>query len=128
MYEIMNIKEIEKDLSIKIKKRRVSLGFTQREFALKAHISISTYRIFEQSGKGSFENFIKIIKMLGLINQLDNMIKPIELSVVDIVKNKKTKEKQRVKKVKSNNTVISTIQSNIEVNYIDMIKRKKDAK
>ncbi len=123
MYELLTTKEIQKDLAKKIKTKRLVLNYTQEDFAIKSGITLSTYRSFENSGKGSFENFIKIIYALGRINELDKFLEIPSISPMDIIKNKKLKieQKQRVRKNKQ------TVASEIKVykngeSIIDKIK------
>jgi len=74
MYELKNRKEIMLDVSKKIKTRRISLNYTQEEFSAKSGVTLSTYRTFEKSGKGSFENFIAILSALGSISELERLL------------------------------------------------------
>ncbi|MCK5293646.1 MAG: helix-turn-helix transcriptional regulator [Arcobacteraceae bacterium] len=126
MYELLTIKDISKDISNKIKKIRIVQNYTQREFALKAGVTLSTYRTFEKSGQGSFETFIKIIGALGRINELDKMLILETFSPIEAFQQKKKPERQRVKN--GNKAYIEksrTIKD--EPNFLDMI-RDKNAK
>lgn len=56
-----NIKKIMKAASQKIRAERIALKLTQEEFSEFIGIKYSTYKQFEQIGKISFENYIKIL-------------------------------------------------------------------
>ena len=60
----------------KIRDERIALNLTQEEFANFVNIKYATYKIFEQSGKISFENYLKILIKLNKDEQflrfLDN--------------------------------------------------------
>lgn len=46
---------------VKIRAERIALELTQEEFADFVDIKYATYKTFEQSGKISFENYLKIL-------------------------------------------------------------------
>ena len=56
-----NILKISKLTSKKIRAERIALDLTQEEFSNFIEIKYATYKNFEQKGKISFENFIKIL-------------------------------------------------------------------
>lgn len=104
MYELMNSKEIMTDLAQKIKTKRISLDYTQEAFALKSGVALSTYRTFENSGKGSFENFVAIMTALGSIGELDKLLPKAPFSPADTFQKKTKKIWLRVTKKASNPT------------------------
>ncbi|MAC84371.1 MAG: hypothetical protein CL624_09575 [Arcobacter sp.] len=80
MYEIKTTSEILAFFAKKIKNERLRQKIKQDEFALKAGISLSTYKTFENKGKGSFENFIKIMIALGKVGELEKLLIEPEFS------------------------------------------------
>ena len=122
MYEFHTINDISKDMSNKIKKIRIALNLTQDEFALKSGVTLSTYRTFEKSGKGSFETFIKIVSGLGRVNELDKMLYLETFSPIEAFKQKKKPPRQRVRnKTKVYSKQVRTIKD--EPNFLDRIKK-----
>ena len=121
MYELMPTQDILKDISIKIKKVRLSLNLTQEDFALKVGIPLSTYRSFEREAKGSFENFIKITTTLGRINEIENILKTDDFSPSKAFYNN-TKNKQRASKTTYNSTLSQLLDTNQD-NFMDTIRK-----
>lgn len=88
--------EISYVLALRAKKARIAANETQSEFSKKAKLSsATTYSNFEQNGRISLINFIKVIRTLGRLHELENLL---EERVKDKIQIIKTKEKQRVKK------------------------------
>jgi len=107
MYELINTKEIMSSMAQKIRTKRISLDYTQEEFSAKSGVALSTYRTFEKSGKGSFENFIAILSALGSVSELEKLLPQASFSPVAEFNKKNTKERLRVKK-KSSDTFTAT--------------------
>ncbi len=97
MYTFKTTKDIALDISQKIKTVRIGLNFTQEEFALKSGVTLSTYRTFEKSGKGSFETFIMIVTGLGRINELSRILVSSDFSPIQALKEKEKPKRQRVR-------------------------------
>ncbi|MDF1882983.1 hypothetical protein JHD49_03440 [Sulfurimonas sp. SAG-AH-194-C21] len=69
----------------------------QKEFSISANLSsATTYSNFEQTGKISLLNFIKVFRAFGRIAELDNLLKTTIADRIDSVKNSK-KEKKRIR-------------------------------
>jgi len=99
--EILELKTAEDILQIlaaKIKQERISQNNTQAEFAIKSGIPLNTYKKLENKGKGTLENFVKILISLGKINDLQDILKPIEFSPRQAREIKIDKTRSRVKK------------------------------
>jgi len=79
------------------KKLRIENNLKQSEFSKGANLSSSTtYSNFEQTGKASLINFIKIVRNFGRMEELENLLKSDISSVIDNVQNN-TKVKKRVR-------------------------------
>ncbi len=113
MNEFSTTQEILKEFANKIKDERLKQNITQEELALKSGLSLSTYKIFEKNGKGSFENFINITKALGKTIELNNLFIKSSFSPKEKVLNKKidktkrqrasSKEKNQLQETKEEN-------------------------
>jgi len=94
----MNRNEIMLDIAQKIKKKRLALNHTQEAFALRSGVTLSTYRTFEKTAKGSFETFIAILSSLGAISQLEALLPKAPFSPAEIYKQTVKKERSRATK------------------------------
>jgi len=86
------------DIAQKIKKKRLALNYTQEEFSSSSGVALSTYRTFEKTGKGSFENFITILTSLGAVSNLEALLPQVSFSPAEVFKQKTKKERMRASK------------------------------
>lgn len=82
--------EIIKTVSSKAVELRIDVGLTQRELATKAGVSYSSLRVFENTGKASFELVVKVAYALGAEDEFGALFKarPIK-SLDDLAENKR---------------------------------------
>jgi transcriptional regulator with XRE-family HTH domain len=78
-----------------IRNERLALGITQKEFADFSGIKYATYRLYEQSGKISLENFFTILVYLNKDIEFDRFLDSFEFNVA----------KERVRKDKSQESI-----------------------
>ena len=133
MYELLNTKEIMSSIAQKIRKKRISLNYTQEEFSAKSGVALSTYRTFEKSGKGSFENFIAILSALGSLSELERLLPQTPFSPMAEFHKKKKKERLRVKNKSSDIStstakIIEKPSSKKEPSFLQKIKAKNAKK
>ncbi len=84
-------------LAHRAKKLRIENNLKQSEFSKSASLSsATTYSNFEQTGKISLLNFIKVLRAFGRLSEFDTLLKSNISSVIDNAKNTK-KEKKRVR-------------------------------
>ena len=57
---------------------RKQAGFTQRELARRAGVSLGSLKRFETSGQISIQSLFLLIDVLGRIDDFDTILKPIE--------------------------------------------------
>ncbi len=89
--------EIALVLAHRAKKLRIENNLKQSEFSKSANLSsVTTYSNFEQTGKVSLINFIKIIRNFGKIEELEILLKSNISYVIDNAQNSK-KSKKRVR-------------------------------
>lgn len=89
--------EISLVLAHRAKKLRVENKLKQSEFSKGAELSsTTTYSNFEQTGKVSLINFIKIIRNFGRIQDLENLLKSDISTIINNAQNR-IKPKQRVR-------------------------------
>ncbi len=67
---VMSHEEILLRIASNAKKRRKLYLLTQKEIAEKAGVSYASYRRFEETGKISFDSFVKIARVLECEKEL----------------------------------------------------------
>ncbi|MDQ7043909.1 MAG: hypothetical protein Q9M40_12630 [Sulfurimonas sp.] len=89
--------EISLVLAHRAKRLRLENNIKQQEFSKSAKLSsATTYSNFEQTGKVSLINFIKIVKNFGRVQELESLLKSDIASVINNAQNPK-KSKKRVR-------------------------------
>jgi hypothetical protein len=84
-------------LAHRSKKLRIENNIKQKEFSKNAKLSsTTTYSNFEQTGKISLLNFIKVIRSFGEISELEPLLKSSLFSKIDSFENVK-KDRKRVR-------------------------------
>jgi len=87
--------ELQQTLGVKAKALRLYLGYKRVTLAKKCAISPETVRNFEQSGKITLENFIKIAFVLNESNKLGSMFDLPEITSISDIKKRQHKIPQR---------------------------------
>jgi transcriptional regulator with XRE-family HTH domain len=130
MNEFSTTYEILIEFAKKIKDERLRQNITQEDLALKSGLSLSTYKIFEKNGKGSFENFINIMKALGKTSELNNLFINSSFSPKQKVLNKKIDKTERKRASSKEKNII--LESNTETkatkiaSLLDKLKEKNE--
>jgi len=71
-----SIEDICGFLAGRIRSERLRTGHTQEQMALKAGISLRTYKRFEQSGRGSVEQLIRMLMVFDRLKVLELFLPP----------------------------------------------------
>ncbi len=96
-FSLLTDEEILLVLAHRAKKLRIANTIKQKDFSKSAKLSSpSTYSNFEQTGKVSLLNFIKIIRNLGRLSEMESLLKSDLSSKIDSFE-KQTREKKRVR-------------------------------
>ena len=96
-FSTLTDEEISLVLAHRAKKLRIENNLKQRDFSKSASLSSpTTYSNFEQTGKASLSNFIKIIRTFGRINELEKLLQSDISSVIENTHRVK-KQKKRVR-------------------------------
>jgi len=83
-------------LAHRAKKLRIANNLKQKEFSENAQLSSpTTYSNFEQTGKVSLLNFIKILRAFGRVSELEVLLKSTLSSKIDAISGIQ-KEKKRI--------------------------------
>lgn len=90
---------ILKELGQRIKDIRIGQSMTQKEFSVIAGVSFSTITRIENGEGTSMDNLMKVMRVLGLLQNFDLLIPEQELMPDEIFQNKS--KRKRVSKAKS---------------------------
>ncbi|EDZ63258.1 hypothetical protein SMGD1_1098 [Sulfurimonas gotlandica GD1] len=89
-FDLLTDEEILIVLAHRSKKLRLSENIKQKDFSQKAQLSSSTtYSNFEQTGKASLLNFVKIIRVFGRLSELEKLLKLDLSQEIDIIEKNK---------------------------------------
>lgn len=108
-----DVKKILISASKKVRAERIALELSQEEFANFVDIKYATYKTFEQKGKITFENYVKILIKINKEDQFNKFLDGFEFN----------EQKERANK-KSDNTNVY-LNPIIEVNQKHIILDKK---
>ena len=100
MLALYTLDELHEYIAKKIKQERVRQGsLTQREFAKKAGIPLSTYARLEQTGQGSIDDLIKTLIVLKRVDELELLIRNQEQETLEekMLRLSRVAKKQRTK-------------------------------
>jgi len=96
-FSLLTDEEISLVLAHRAKKLRIVNNQKQQEFSKSANLSsATTYSNFEQTGKISLINFIKVFRAFGRISEIDNLLKTTIADKIDLTRTSQ-KEKRRVR-------------------------------
>jgi len=96
-FSTLTDEEISLVLAHRAKKLRIENNLKQSEFSKGANLSSpTTYSNFEQTGKASLINFIKIVRNFGRVQELENLLKSDISSVINSAQNT-NKLKKRIR-------------------------------
>ncbi len=77
--------EILTSVAARMKRRRLDLNMTQRELASRSGVSYGSLRLFEASGKASFEAVVKIAFALEAEAEFEALFPPRPVKTLDDV-------------------------------------------
>lgn len=74
--------EIRRKLADRVRALRLDQDLTQATLAKRAGISLPTLQRYEQSGKTSLENVLRICQALGRLDEFDTLLRPARASTL----------------------------------------------
>ena len=77
------------------KDRRLLHNLTQLGLATRAGVSLGTLKLFERTGKASFETVVRIAFALEAEHQFDGLFPPVEITRIDDVIEKVPRKRGR---------------------------------
>lgn len=122
-FELLSNNDILQELAKRIRQERLNQNITQTDLAEMIGTSINTYKSLENHGKGTLENFVKVLRSLGKLADLNSILLGEEFSPIAARKPEyvKAAKKERASKKKSASNSIKTsvklsFESNVNVN------------
>ena len=85
----VSIQKVQKKLVQNIRERRLLMELTQDGLAERSGVPLSTLRKFEQKGLISLDSFLKILSVVGGLEEIINVLKPSKpkfKSIDDVLK------------------------------------------
>ena len=89
-YSLKTPKEVEIDIAKRVKELRLLKKWKRVTMAERSGVTEASLKRFEQTGKVSFENFLKLTFALGRLDEVDELLKlPIARSIEELEHNEK---------------------------------------
>ncbi len=76
MILLITVSKAQKKLAENIRERRLRLGLTQEGLAERSGVALPTLRKLEQKGMISLESFLKLLLIVGGLEEIVEAIKP----------------------------------------------------
>lgn len=89
MLSLISASKTQLKIAENIRARRLSMELTQEGLAERSGVPLPTLRKFEQKGAISLESFLKLLMVVGEVEELLNILKPskpIFNSIDDVLK------------------------------------------
>ena len=102
MLAIKTNQEILSRIGRKLKRMRLDCNWTREELASLSGVSYSALSRLETTGEGSMGNYVKVLRALGGLNELDELVKPPPISPYELLR-LRGKKRERASSVHSRN-------------------------
>lgn len=94
----ISLAKAQKKLVQNVRERRLLMELTQEGLSERSGVPLSTLRKFEQKGLISLDSFLKILSVVGGLEEIINVLKPIKpnfKSIDDVLKSEDNITKKR---------------------------------
>jgi len=101
MISLISTSKAQQKLAENIKDRRLSMELTQEGLAERSGVPLATLRKFEQKGSISLESFLKLLMVVGGLEETINVLKPSKTSfqsIDEVLKDTKSISRKRGRK------------------------------
>ncbi|WP_212592466.1 helix-turn-helix domain-containing protein [Sphingobacterium humi] len=101
MISFISVSKAQQKLSENIRARRLSMELTQEGLAERSGVPLATLRKFEQKGAISLESLLKLLLVVGGLEDIINVLKPTKptfTSIDDVLKDTRTVSRKRGRK------------------------------
>lgn len=89
MVSLISTSKAQRTIARSIRNKRLLMELTQESLAERSGVALSTLRKFEQKGVISFESFLKLLLVVGGLEELIDVLKPSKpafSSIDDVLK------------------------------------------
>jgi transcriptional regulator with XRE-family HTH domain len=80
-FELATTREIAQEFGSRLRAHRLAQNLQQSELAARAGVSERALRNFERSGRASFDLFLRVAMVLGLVESLSSLFEPKPKSI-----------------------------------------------
>lgn len=101
MISLISTSKAQQKLAENIKDRRLFMELTQEGLAERSGVPLATLRKFEQKGSISLESFLKLLMVVGGLEETINVLKPSKTSfqsIDEVLKDTKSISRKRGRK------------------------------
>ena len=98
MISLISTLKAQEKIATQIRARRLSMELTQEGLSERSGVPLPTLRKFEQKGAISLESFLKLLMVLGGIEEMIEVLKPSKpnfTSIDEVLKNTDTISRKR---------------------------------
>ena len=83
-FDLLSATEVQSELCSRIRKRRLSKNISQESFASMVGVSTKTINNLEKDGRCTLDTFIRCLMSLGIISELDSILKSDVVSITQM--------------------------------------------
>ena len=101
MISLISLSKAQLKLAENIRARRLAMELTQEDMSQRSGVPLATLRKFEQKGAISMESFLKLLMVIGGIEDIIDVLKPPTVnftSIEEVLKSTDTKPRKRGRK------------------------------
>lgn len=98
MMLLISITKAQQKIAGHIRDRRLAMDLTQEGLAARSGVSLATLRKFEQKGVISLESFLKLLMVLGGLEEIIQVLKPAKptfTSIEEVLKDSRPPYRKR---------------------------------
>jgi transcriptional regulator with XRE-family HTH domain len=98
MISLISASKAQIKLAESVRERRLSMDLTQDGLSLRSGVPLATLRKFEQKGKISLESFLKLLMVIGGLEEITELLTPVKhefKSIDDVLKDTSIVSKKR---------------------------------
>lgn len=94
-YSLHTPEEISQILAARLKELRLVKRLKRRTLAERSGVTESSLKRFEQSGKVSMENFLKLVMTLGRLDEIETLLQPAKARSIKELEQQEKKTPRR---------------------------------